>query len=135
MPTFELEIVTPERTVYSGTVESLRAPGSEGGFGVLSGHHPMLAALGVGPVFFQEAGGSIQQMAISGGFSEVLRDRVTLLAETAEVTHEIDVARAEAARDRARERLTRRMDSDVDAVRAEVSLARALNRLKVVGGI
>ena len=132
---FELDIVTPERTVYSGTVESLRAPGSEGGFGVLQRHHPMLAALGVGAVSFAESDGSSQKVAISGGFSEVLRDRVTILAETAEVTHEIDVARAEVARDRARERLGRRRDPDIDSVRAEVSLARALNRLKVAGGI
>ena len=95
----------------------------------------MLAALGVGAVSFAESDGSSQKVAISGGFSEVLRDRVTILAETAEVTHEIDVARAEVARDRARERLGRRRDSDIDSVRAEVSLARALNRLKVAGGI
>lgn len=132
---FELDIVTPERTVYSGTVESLRAPGSEGGFGVLQRHHPMLAALGVGSVSFAESGGSSQQVAISGGFSEVLRDRVTILAETAEVTHEIDVARAEAARARARERLGQRLDPDTDTARAEVALTRALNRLKVAGGI
>ena len=69
--------------------------------------------------------------ATSGGFAQVQRDSVTVLAETAELAGEIDVARAEAARDRARERLARRREAEVDAVRAEMALARALNRLRV----
>jgi len=130
---FDLEVVTPERTIYSGKVESVRAPGSEGGFGVLSRHQPMLSALGVGQVSFVEAGGKKESMAISGGFSEVQRDRMTILAETAEVSGNIDIFRAESARDRAQERLSRRLDPDVDVDRAEVALGRALWRLKVVG--
>ena len=130
MPTFDLEIVTPEQTVYSGTVESLRAPGVEGGFGVLARHHPMLSALGVGQIILREPDQPAQTMATTGGFAEVHRDRVTVLAETAEFTHAIDVARAEASRDRAKERLARRQDDDVDVARAEAALARALNRLR-----
>jgi F-type H+-transporting ATPase subunit epsilon len=133
MPTFELEIVTPERTVYEGTVESLRAPGSNGGFGVLARHHPMLAALTFGQILVREPGQRDPvRMATSGGFVEVQRSRVTVLAETAEPAGEIDVARAEAARERARERLGRRQDPDVDAARAEAALARAINRLRTV---
>lgn len=132
MPRFQIEIVTPEKTVYSGEVESLRAPGSEGGFGVLAGHHPMLASLGVGQIIFRKEGEAPKVAATSGGFAQVQLDSVTVLAETAELTEEIDVARAEAARDRARERLARRREPEVDAARAEMALARALNRLRVI---
>ncbi len=132
MPTFQLEIVTPEKTVYSGEVESLRAPGTEDGFGVLAGHHPMLASLGVGQIIFREEGEGPTVATTSGGFAQVQRDSVTVLAETAELAEEIDVARAESARDRARERLARRREAEVDAAQAEVALARALNRLRMV---
>ena len=131
MPTFQLEIVTPEKTVYSGDVESVRAPGTEGGFGVLAGHHPMLAALAIGQMVFSEQEKGSKSVAISGGFAEVRRDRVTVLAETAEFAREIDVTRAEAARDRARERLTRMREQQVDEARARLALVRAINRLRI----
>ena len=133
MPTFQLEIVTPEKTVYSGEIESLRAPGSEGEFGVLARHRAMLAALGVGRIQFKETGAEDRQVATSGGFAEVHGSGVTILAETAEFGEEIDLARAEAARDRARERLGRRRDVDVDEARAEIALLRAVNRLRMLG--
>ncbi|MCE2438114.1 MAG: F0F1 ATP synthase subunit epsilon [Candidatus Latescibacteria bacterium] len=132
-PTFQLEIVTPEKTVYSGEVERLRAPGTEGGFGVLAGHHPMLAALAIGQMVFSEQEQGPQSVAISGGFAEVQRDRVTVLAETAEFAQEIDVTRAEVARDRARERLARKRDQQVDEARARLALVRAINRLRTGG--
>lgn len=131
MPTFQLEIVTPEKTVYSGEVESMRAPGTEGGFGVLAGHHPMLAALDVGRMSFSDGEQESKSVAISGGFAEVRRDRVTVLAETAEFAEEIDVTRAEAARDRARERLARKREQQTDEARATLALARAVNRLRI----
>ena len=132
MPSFQLDIVTPEKTVYAGSVQSLRAPGSEGGFGVLARHAPMLTALEVGSLLFVEEGGETKRMAISGGFAEVRRDGVALLAETAEFAGEIDTERAQAAQNRARERLAQR--SDIDMARAQVALTRALNRLKISGG-
>ena len=131
MPTYQLDIVTPEKTVYSGEVQSLRAPGTEGGFGVLAGHHPMLAALGIGQIVFSEQQQGSKSVAISGGFAEVQRDRVTVLAETAEFVQEIDVTRAEAARDRARQRLARKRDQQVDEARARLALTRAINRLRI----
>ena len=134
MPSFKLDIVTPEKTVYSGTVDSFRAPGTEGGFGVLVRHHPMVASLDVGRIRFREEGGADLQMATSGGFAEVLGDHVTVLAETAESEGEIDVSRAEASSDRARDRLQQEQEG-VDRARAEASLARALNRLSVAGGV
>lgn len=128
---FELEIVTPERTLYAGTVSRLRAPGSDGGFGVLTGHHPMVSALRSGLLIFNEDGGSERRASISGGFAEVLQNRVTILAETAELAEDVDLTRAEQSRDRARERLSRPRDLDVDVLRAEAALERALNRLRI----
>ena len=131
MPTFQLEIVTPEKTVYSGEVEQLRAPGTEGGFGVLAGHHPMLASLRIGEMVFSAPEQGPKFVAISGGFAEVQRDRVTVLAETAEFAQDIDVNRAEAARERAREMLTHKRDQQIDEARATLALARAVNRLRI----
>ena len=130
MPTFKLDIVTPERTVYSGRIQSLRAPGSEGGFGVLPRHAPMLAALQTGPLScVAEDGEHRRCMAVSGGFIEVLHDSVTILAETIEFAEEIDEARAREARDRAFKRLSQ--PQKIDEARAHAALMRALNRLKV----
>ena len=134
MPTFQLDIVTPEGTVYSGEVSSLRAPGADGGFGVLSRHQPMMAALAVGQVMFDETGSGPKKMAIGGGFANVSRDGVTLLAETAEMAEQIDIERAKAAHDRARDRIARRGDPDIDIERAQTAMMRAFWRLRVSGG-
>lgn len=131
MPAFALEVVTPERVAYSGQVASLQAPGSEGSFGVLAGHIPLLTSLQIGRLRFVEEDGNEVQMAISGGFVEVGREQVAVLAETAERVEEIDVARAEAARQRAEERLARAREERVDVARAEAALARAINRLRI----
>jgi F-type H+-transporting ATPase subunit epsilon len=130
---FALEIVTPERVIYSGQVASLQAPGSEGSFGVLAGHMPLLASLQVGLLRFAEEGGNEVQMAVSGGFTEVGREQVTVLAETAERAEEVDIQRAESSRQRAEERLARRHEEQVDVTRAQAALSRAINRLKVGG--
>ncbi len=130
MPAFALEVVTPERVAYSGQVASLQAPGSEGSFGVLAGHVPLLTSLQIGRLRFVEEDGTEVQMAISGGFVEVGREQVAVLAETAERVEEIDVARAEAARQRAEERLARAREEEVDVARAQAALARAINRLR-----
>ncbi len=131
MPAFALEVVTPERVAYSGQVASLQAPGSEGSFGVLAGHIPLLTSLQIGRLRFVEEDGNEVQMAISGGFVEVGREQVAVLAETAERVEEIDVARAEAARQRAEERLARVQEERVDVARAQAALARAINRIRV----
>src|SRR5512135_2753097 len=100
--TFTLEIVTPRRTVFTGEVESFSAPGAMGGFQVLVNHAPLLAEITVGEVKLRDARGTERRFATSGGFVDVLKNHVTLLAETAEETSEIDVPRAEAACERAR---------------------------------
>ena len=133
MASFALEIVTPERVVYSGQVTSLQVPGSEGSFGVLTGHMSLLTSLQMGALRFAEEGGGEVQMAVSGGFTEVGREQVTVLAETAERAEGLDVQRAESARQRAVERLTRRHEEEVDVARAQMALSRAINRLKVGG--
>ncbi len=133
MPTFQLDIATPEKTVYSGEIEHVQAPGIDGSFGVLARHQPMLAALSIGRVRFREADGTERVLALGGGFSNVSGDGVAILAEVAEFGDEIDVARAQAARDRARERLDHRTP-DIDVERAQAALARALWRLRVSGG-
>ena len=133
MAGFALEIVTPEKTVYSGQVNSLQAPGSEGSFGIMAGHMPLLTSLQIGALSFAEEGGGEARMAVSGGFAEVGRERVTILAETAERAEEIDVERAQSSRQRAEERLADRQKTGVDVVRAQVALSRALNRLRVGG--
>jgi F-type H+-transporting ATPase subunit epsilon len=128
---FALEVITPERTVLSTQAVSVSAPGIEGGFQVLFEHAPLLSALETGRVVVRGTDGTEQVLATSGGFLEVRDNKVLLLLESAERPQDIDVKRAEAARDRAKERLAHRR-ADVDAVRAEAALHRALNRLRMV---
>ncbi|MEW6751737.1 MAG: F0F1 ATP synthase subunit epsilon [Candidatus Latescibacterota bacterium] len=132
MSTFHLEIVTPERTAFAGSVQSLRAPGSEGDFGVLRGHARMIAALRVGPLHFLQEDGQRRRLAVGNGVAQVRGDGVAVLVDSAEFAEEIDVARASAARDRARQRLQQR--DGVDVPRAQAALARSLTRLAVAGG-
>lgn len=132
MTTFHLDIVTPEKTVYSGEIVHFQAPGVDGSFGVLARHQPMLSALGIGRVGFREADGTERVLALGGGFANVSTDGATILAEAAEFGDEIDIERARAARDRAQDRLNNRTP-DVDANRAQAALTRALWRLRVSG--
>ena len=129
--TFQLEIVTPQGTVFSDQVEAVRAPGVGGYFGVLRGHTPLMTALQIGEIRVRRDG-QVIRFATSGGFVEVLPNRVIILAETAEREDQIDVARALAAKERAEKRLAQR-GPDVDVERAKAALARAKNRLRVAG--
>src|SRR6266849_9640615 len=103
--TVKLEIITPKRVVYRGDVESFTAPGAMGSFQVLYNHAPLLAAVGIGEVKLRDALGREARYATSGGFVDVVKNNVAMLADTAESAEEIDVARAQAARDRASGRL------------------------------
>jgi len=124
-----LEIVTPVRKVFAEPVDAIIMPGHDGYFGVLPRHTPLLADVRMGDIKAQQ-GKRVLHFATSGGVAEVLPDRVKILAETAEEASTIDVARAEASRERARKRLTegRKM---WEVTRAQVALARAANRLRV----
>lgn len=130
MPGIRLDIVTAERAVYSEEVDMVIAPGIEGQLGILPHHTPLMTALQAGELRVKKGGEEVS-MAISGGFLEVRPDRVVVLADTAERAEEIDVARAEAAKRRAQERLAERRAPGTDEARAEVALLRSLARLKV----
>ena len=127
--TLLLEIVTPDRALVREEVDEIQLPGAEGCFGVLPGHTPLLATLKVGELWYR-AGQERHHLAVADGFVEVLPDHVTVLANVAERAQEIDVARAEAARTRAEERLARPA-AEVDFERARVALIKALVRLQV----
>ena len=127
-----LELATPTRLVITAQVDEVVAPGSEGYFGVLPGHAPFLATLGVGELTYR-IGREEYHVAVSGGFAEVRNDKVIVLADTAETPAEIDRARAERARDRAEARLGGRSQEEVDYARATAALARALSRLQIAG--
>jgi F-type H+-transporting ATPase subunit epsilon len=128
--TYFLEIVTPQKVVFSGKALSFSAPGVEGGFQVLTLHAPFLTMLSIGEVKVVQADGSVLRYATSGGFVEVRENKVLLLAETAELASTIDVSRAEAARDRANDRLAK-LEPETDIERARAALHRAKNRLKI----
>jgi F-type H+-transporting ATPase subunit epsilon len=127
---FNLEIVTPTKVVFNGDVVSFSAPGVMGGFQILYNHAPMLSEIGVGVVKLQQLDGNETVYATSGGFVDVLNNRVIVLAETVEHSDEIDKVRAESARDRARQKLVARL-MEVDSLEVKSALDRALNRIKV----
>jgi F-type H+-transporting ATPase subunit epsilon len=127
-----LELATPSRLVVSAEVDEVVAPGSLGYFGVLPGHAPLLATLGIGEVTYR-IGREEYHVAVSGGFAEVRNDKVIILADAAETPADIDRARAEQARDRAEARLAGRGQEEVDYARAAAAHARAVTRLQVAG--
>jgi F-type H+-transporting ATPase subunit epsilon len=131
---FLLEIVTPDRQLVSETVDSVRAPGVAGEFGVLPSHVRMMAGMGTGLLRYRVVGGSEwSELSVSAGLVEVLPDRVIVLAQTAEASQEIDVARAQAALDRARERLEH-PDDDTDIEATLEALRRSTSRLQAAKG-
>lgn len=130
MPDIRLDIVTAERMVYSDDVDLVVAPGSEGQLGILPHHTPLMTTLLPGEVRIKK-GSEELLLAITGGFLEVRPDRVVILADAAERAEEIDVERAEAARKRARERLSQQRELGVDGTRAEAALRRSLARLRI----
>ena len=130
LPTeIELKIVSADRSLVNEQVDEVEIPGSDGYFGVLPGHTPLLALLGAGELWYRQ-GQEKHYLLIAFGFAEVQPEQVTILAEVAERPHEIDVTRAEAARRRAEERLAKPV-IDMDAERARISLLKSLIRLQV----
>jgi len=125
-----LDIVSAERAVFSEDVDMVIAPGTEGQLGILPHHTPLMTMLEPGELLIKQ-GGTEFSLAVSGGYLEVRPDRIIVLADTAERVEEIDIARAEEAKRRAEERLSRPIP-EADAARAEAALRRSLVRLKVV---
>lgn len=131
--TIRLELVTPERLLLSEDVDEVILPGYEGEFGVLPGHTQFLAILNIGVMRYRK-GSPTETIALGGGFAEVTPDRVVVLADTAERADEIDVERAQRARDRAEARLKELSLDDETYAKAYGELQRALVRMAAGGG-
>ncbi|MGD0414722.1 MAG: F0F1 ATP synthase subunit epsilon [Terriglobales bacterium] len=127
--TFQLEIVTPVKLMVKDAAEEAQIPGLSGYLGILPGHAPLITELAVGVITYK-ASGVTHTLSVAWGFMEVLQDKVTILAETAERPQEIDVERAQKAKGRAEQRL-KSNDPKVDYTRAEDALQRAETRLNV----
>jgi F-type H+-transporting ATPase subunit epsilon len=131
--TIKLDIVTAERVVFSGDVDIILAPGLEGELGILPHHAPLMTVLAPGELIARTSGEEYN-LAISGGFLEVRPERVIILADSAERAEDIDIARAEQAKDRARKELDHPA-SPGDATQAEAALRRALARIEVANRV
>ena len=130
LPThIQLQIVSADRSLVNETVDEVEIPGADGYFGVLPGHTPLLALLGAGELWYRQ-GQDKHYLLIAFGFAEIQPDRVTILAQIAEKADEIDLARAEAAKKRAEERLAK-PTTDLDFERARIAMLKALIRLQV----
>jgi F-type H+-transporting ATPase subunit epsilon len=129
--TFHLEIVTPEKKVVDTAATEVQIPGKNGYLGILPGHAPLISELAVGEITFH-AGAETERLAGAWGFVEVLPDKVTILAETAERPSEIDAERARKAKERAEQRLSSG-DPNVDVERSLNALHKAETRLEVAG--
>ncbi|MGA7562267.1 MAG: F0F1 ATP synthase subunit epsilon [Desulfobaccales bacterium] len=127
-----LEVVTPDHLVLATDADVVVCPGVEGQFGVLVGHIPFLSALVIGEMYYR-LGGATEHLCISGGFAEVTGEKVTIIAEAAERSCDIDLERARRAKERAERRLAAAKVEQVDYLRAEVAMRRALVREKVAG--
>ena len=128
-PTLHVEVVTAERALYSGEADAVEAPGSEGQLGILPRHAALLTTLNAGPLMIK-LGGAEETLWVSGGFLEVSKNTVTVLADAAEHAEDIDSARAEEARRRAQERLAE-VQSNTERAELQAQLQRALSRLRV----
>ncbi len=127
---FRLEIITPQTIVFRGDATSVSAPGVQGGFQVLYGHASILSALEIGKLLVKDTNGNDLVYATSGGFLEANHNTVVVLADTVESRDEINLERARSAKERALKRLRSKAEA-IDVARAQASLARALNRIRV----
>ena len=124
-----LEVVTPEKLLFSGAVDYVTVPSAIGYLGILPGHAPLLAELGIGEISYK-IGEQKDYFSCSWGFVEVLPDRVVVLAQNAETSSTIDIQRAEKAKSRAEKRLLSK-DPNIDFARAQLALLRAISRIGV----
>ncbi len=133
MSLVKLDIVSPRRLLYSKDVKMVIARAKSGEIGIMPGHIPILATLEPGVMRVKLDNDSEEKIAISGGFLEVSKEKITVLARTAELPEEIDVDRALKARERAEKRLKEISQDKVDQARAKAALDRAIARLNIVG--
>lgn len=127
MKTFKAQVLTPEGTIFDGEVTGVRVPGAQGSFEVMALHANIISTIEIGDILVRKPNGEREVFAVTGGFVEVVDNTLTLLAEAAEHIEEIDIDRAEAAKQRAMDRL--KSEENVDKERAQRALRRAKNRL------
>jgi len=125
-----LEVVTPEKMVFSGKVDEVTIPGTEGEFGVLRGHEPFLTSVDIGELYFL-AGGKKTYYAVNTGYAEVTGSRITILIETAERADAIDKDRATRAKEKAAASLAQLNKDHDDFEKMRLALTRAINRISV----
>jgi F-type H+-transporting ATPase subunit epsilon len=131
---FQLNIVTPAGVLFKDSVAHVQAPGLTGYFGIKPNHLPLITPLKIGKIIAESAKGRLMEFSTSGGYVEINKNVMTILAETAEKASNIDVSRAESARNRATKRLqSKKPDTDID--RARLALDKAMNRLKIASKI
>jgi F-type H+-transporting ATPase subunit epsilon len=126
--TIQIEVVTPERMVVKDIADDVQIPGKDGYLGILPGHAPLITELAVGEISYRHAG-QTKRLSVAWGFAEVLPDKVTILAETAERADEIDVSRAQTAKQRAEDELKKAGANGDES--AQVALLRANTRIEV----
>ena len=130
MSTFNLDVVTPTRDLEEMVVSYVRCPGLDGSFGIMANHQDGIFSLDIGEIMIKTKS-ETKYLSTSGGFAEIVNDGVTILVETVESASDIDISRAEAALQRARDRKSSSDNENLDQVRLESALSRALNRLQV----
>ena len=130
MSTFNLDVVTPTRDLEEMVVSYVRCPGLDGSFGIMANHQDGIFSLDIGEIMIKTKS-ETKYLSTSGGFAEIVNDGVTILVETVESASDIDISRAEAALQRARYRKSSSDNENLDQVRLESALSRALNRLQV----
>ncbi len=128
MAELNLEIVTPDKPIFNEEVESVTIPGTMGGFQILKDHAPLISTFDVG-IITVNSGSETAYFSTSGGTVEVNNNKVLVLADSIEPIDQIDIDRAEKAKERAEEILKRKKEEDVDELRAATALTRALNRI------
>ena len=127
-----LEIVTPEKLAFSGTIEEVTCPGSEGEFGVLRGHASLLSAIKFGELSYVKDG-KRTSYAVTTGYAEVTGSKVTVLVETAERADQIDVERAKRAKESSEQKMAKFAKEDPEFEKAKIALERAELRIKIAG--
>ena len=130
MSTFNLDVVTPTRDLEDMVVSYVRCPGLDGSFGIMANHQDGIFSLDIGEIMIKTKS-ETKYLSTSGGFAEIVNDGVTILVETVESASDIDIPRAKAALQRARDRKSSSDNENLDQVRLESALSRALNRLQV----
>ncbi|WP_407081130.1 F0F1 ATP synthase subunit epsilon [Evansella halocellulosilytica] len=128
----QANVVTPDGSVFDGHVEMVSVKTQDGELGIMANHLPLVTPLAIGAVRIKKDS-KVQLIAVSGGFMEVRPDEVNILAESAELPSDIDIARARAAKERAERRLEEAKRDNIDFKRAELALKRAINRIEVSG--